>query len=480
MSSFPHKLGAVIMMKNESATIDLTIKSVLGTADCVCCYDTGSTDDTVERVEQLCKANNLPLYLLRGLFVDFSTSRNVLIEFAEKHCEYQLHLDSADILKGGAFLKQFVKEYSGTATSFMMYQQWYMGGSSIRFRNFRLVKSGHGYRYKCRVHEILVKPDFNPPRDALFIDVKFDERPEIKNSPEGSEPLQGTVIFQNRTLDNTKTLHRFQRDVVMLYEDWEMDPEETRTLFYLAQTFDHMGDNQRGYTWYQKRLDRANRGFNEEVLHSHMRCGKLAARMEMDTEIVERHYWNAIEFSMKHWKGRVMLEPAILLVEIMVEKRGDFTQAYHLLKSIIDEPFPVEMNLFVEASSYTYARYHWMGRVGWYVSQHAIGGWCALIAYRAESKEIDLENLQRYLEVSPHQPEKWKNEDTRNHLVKNCPNIAVFERAWVLGEIGFPVLSTSVEPDIPTPPGRATIASLTGKQKFQKRQQQQRLMRKAK
>lgn len=494
--TFPHKLGAIIMHKNESATILITLKSVLGCVDCVVCFDTGSTDDTVEVVQRFCKQHKMPLYVIHGAFVDFSTSRNVLLEFAEHHCEYQLHLDSADVLLGGDRLRQFVRNYRGPASAFMLFQQWFMGRSSIRFRNLRLCKSRCGYRYRGRVHEMLIKPDFNPDVDTAGIDTLFDERPEVANDPNGSAPLTGFVVFQNRTLDNTKTLQRFQRDAVMLYEDWKADPNDVRTLFYLGQTYDHMGDPQRGYLWYQKRVDRAMQGFTEETLHALMRLGKLATRMGMDDEVAETYYWRSINFSMKYW-GRTLLEPVMLLVGLM-DSRREFGKAYHLLTSIMSEPYPVTMNLFVDASAYKYTRYHWMGRVAWYVSQFAVGGWYSVVAYRVNRDDTDMKNLRLYLSISPHEPKKWEDQELLNRLVRSCPSQEAFERAWSLGEMSFPdveigppdVVNTSAEgkPAVKQAAesqavgqtGPVQLASLSSKQKMEVKRQQQRLMRKAK
>jgi glycosyltransferase involved in cell wall biosynthesis len=498
-TSYPHKLGALIMMRNEQDTILITLSSVVDTVDCVVVYDTGSTDKTLELVQGYCTAHKLPLYITRGVFVDFSTSRNVLIDYAEPYCEYQLHLDSADKLMGGAQLKQFVRAYSGAATSFMVFQQWFMGKSSIRFRNLRLVKSGFGYRYKCRVHEMLIRPGFDSNVDTVGIDTKFDERPEATNNPDGSTPLSGFVIFQNRTLDNTKTLHRFQRDAVMLYDDWLSDPEETRTLFYLGQTYDHMGDPQRGYLWYHKRVERATKGFNEEVLHAHMRLGKMAQRLGLSDAVAEAHLWDCVQFSMRNW-GRVLLEPVLLLVQIM-DSRQEFAKAFHLLNSVMNEPYPVSMNLFVDATAYKYARYHWMGRVAWYVGQFVVGGWNAILAHRVGNAEVDLKNVQVYLD-SGQSKDSWTGKlDQVHYLIRTCPSIQAFEQAWHTGEMKWPdvtqvgsdvntsalvgnsgVESSFTHPTTATDPKdvSSTQGTLTSKQKIQHKLQQQRLMRKAK
>ena len=79
-----------MIVKNESHIIEKTLNNLCSKIvfDYWVICDTGSTDNTISICEEFSKTNKIPLYLKEGEFVDFSTSRNVAIEFAESF-DYQ-------------------------------------------------------------------------------------------------------------------------------------------------------------------------------------------------------------------------------------------------------------------------------------------------------------------------------------------------------------------------------------------------------
>ena len=76
-------IAAVIMVKDESKLIKITLISCLGVVDSLVVYDTGSTDNTVEIIKDFSIKHNIPLHLKHGKFVDFSTSRNILLDYVD-------------------------------------------------------------------------------------------------------------------------------------------------------------------------------------------------------------------------------------------------------------------------------------------------------------------------------------------------------------------------------------------------------------
>ena len=71
-----------MMVKNEQKYALRSMKSVASFVDTVVIYDTGSTDDTVAEITKWCADNDKILHVKQGEFIDFSTSRNVLLDFA--------------------------------------------------------------------------------------------------------------------------------------------------------------------------------------------------------------------------------------------------------------------------------------------------------------------------------------------------------------------------------------------------------------
>ena len=61
-------LGALIMVKNEEMSIQITIDSVKNYIKHIIVYDTGSTDKTIKVIKDTCKRNSQILHLKRGVF----------------------------------------------------------------------------------------------------------------------------------------------------------------------------------------------------------------------------------------------------------------------------------------------------------------------------------------------------------------------------------------------------------------------------
>ncbi len=64
-----------------------------------------------------------------------------------------------------------------------------------------------------------------------------------------------------------------QLDLPLLTKEHEKSPEDTRIVFYLAQTYQLIGDMDSAMAMYQKRIDM--RGWLQEVFESHLRRVRL-------------------------------------------------------------------------------------------------------------------------------------------------------------------------------------------------------------
>lgn len=103
------RIICIMMVRNESSNIERSIRSVKD-LDGLVLYDTGSTDDTIEKSRSLCAQYNLPFYLLQGEFEDFSKSRNKLIDYARdlNISEWMILLDANDELQNVPKLRQYL------------------------------------------------------------------------------------------------------------------------------------------------------------------------------------------------------------------------------------------------------------------------------------------------------------------------------------------------------------------------------------
>jgi hypothetical protein len=359
-----------IMCKNEEYNILRTLESTLGTVKSIHIYDTGSDDQTVPVIEKYCNMYDITLYLKRGKFVDFSTSRNELLKFIEEHeeCDYCLLMDANDVLKEGQYLVQDADQYlkDKNKEGFLMKQEWWSGELNAYF-NVRFIRNKCGWKYKEPVHEYISKSD----NDML---TRINSK---------------CVLFQDRTIDDDKSSIRHTRDKKILLDNLKMYPDHDRTLFYLAQTCSCLGQYEEGYKWYMERT-KIN-GFYEERFHAYLRAGILCKNNLDKKEQAIMHLMSALDMMDR-------VEPLIAIGEIYLDKKN-WRLAYMFFKQALNCKYPEHCILFIDKQCYDYKRYHLMGIVAFYLEKFDEGYNSVCIAVQQPSSHpVDISNMSFYEE----------------------------------------------------------------------------------
>ena len=340
------RIAGCLMLKNESQRIMVTLKTLQGFITGLIVFDTGSTDDTIKIVQDWCDENKIPLHLKQGVFVDFSASRNVLLDFADtiEGYDFLLSLDCNDELQNGPKLLEECERFSKMPEKvFMVRQRWLSGTFINKYLNARLTKVNHGWRYKKRVHEYLAPPDG-----------------AILNRPNVSEEV---VLYQNRNDDDDKTHRRFVRDKAFLSEDVK-EYGDSRDIFYLAQTLSGLGEYDEALAMYHRRSEILE-GFWEERFHSYLRSAELyiTKKNDLDTAIA-----NYIKAAMIDFRA----EPLVALGKIYRE-RQDYMLSYMFLSAACKLDYPHSNILFVAERDYTFERWQQLSIVCYYVNKFTEG-----------------------------------------------------------------------------------------------------------
>jgi glycosyltransferase involved in cell wall biosynthesis len=378
-------VGLLMMVKNEHKRLQVSLDSVVGHVDALIFYDTGSTDNTIEIIEKFSEKHKINLYLKRGDFVDFSTSRNVSLDFADTvDVMYILLMDCNDELKGGEKLKPILKHFADKDNnSFLVCQEWWCGQLD-KYYNTRLVKTRCGWRYRGSVHEWM--------KDTLS-DTDQPRFPVIR--------LEEIVLYQDRTQDDDKSGKRFTRDRELLLKDHKADPKEPRTLFYLAQTCQCL--NLHDEALYYSKLRLEQKGFDEERFHSYIRCGVSCLALG--------HEWaDGMKWFIRAYEEFQRAEPLVKIADFYRHLAGIALKdgknannlwriSYMYAKEACDLAYPEHCILFVDKGIYDYYRWHVMGIVGYYAGKYEEGKEACLKAISQNiNKEVNEKNLQFYLD----------------------------------------------------------------------------------
>ncbi len=125
-------------------------------------------------------------------------------------------------------LMKFCYEHSNDpANSFLVLLQ--NENKSLQFYTQRLFKAHKGIRFEGAVHEA------------------------INQGSSIAVPEDTYILWKPSAFGAEKSRQRWSRDLQLLLQDIQEHPKNSRTAFYLAQTYECLGDLQNAEIWYTKR-----------------------------------------------------------------------------------------------------------------------------------------------------------------------------------------------------------------------------------
>ena len=230
-----------MIVKNESKIIYRLFDSVIKWIDCYCICDTGSTDDTVDRINEYFKSKNIPGKIVSEPFKDFSHNRNFSLQECVGMSDYVLLLD-ADMI--------FYPNENSFSKKMLTFDIYYIlqGSNDFYYKNVRIVKNNGKFSYMGVTHEHI---NFPPNTTA--------------------NTFEKNVVFINDVGDGGSKGNKFIRDVELLTRGIEENPKNDRYHFYLANTLKDMGKNDEAIEMYKKRI--ALGGWNQEIWQSYYKIG---------------------------------------------------------------------------------------------------------------------------------------------------------------------------------------------------------------
>ena len=220
--SHPPKACLAMIMKNEGPILPRLFESVKGFVSEYCIVDTGSTDDTIE----VLKSMDMPGVLLEEPFVDFATTRNVLLDTCRERttCDYLVLLDADMVLKVSPEWDWSKLDGKDVYNLIQV--------SSVEYENVRIIKrSAEKIKVVGATHE--------------YYDVPSDYSKGL---------LPRHLIYIDDVGDGKAKGDKFERDERLLRRELEKDPDNVRTVFYLANTLKDQGKYREAISFYERRV----------------------------------------------------------------------------------------------------------------------------------------------------------------------------------------------------------------------------------
>lgn len=314
------KLCLTMIVKNESRIIERCLNSVKDIVDCISICDTGSTDNTVELIENFLKKNQIPGKVHSHVWKNFGHNRTLSAQAAQQTLielhfslpkTYLLLMDADMLLEIG---NDFKKE-SLIADSYLLEQK----NTSIAYYNTRLIRASLPWTCVGVTHEYWAC-----------------------NAPNQMDQLTTLKIDDHE--DGGCKSDKFERDVRLLTQGLIDEPNNERYMFYLAQSYRCLRQYDDSINWYKKRIDKG--GWIEEVWFSKVMIGEMFEEMG--------NWDQALSWYLDAYETVPQRAESLQKIATHYRQKGQNHLAYMFAKQGARIPYPKDFLLFVSYPAYEY------------------------------------------------------------------------------------------------------------------------------
>ncbi len=329
-----------MIVRNEAKIIERCLAAALPAIDAATICDTGSDDDTIERIETTLTNAGRPHRIPRHEWQNFGKNRSRSFEEARAHAlelgwdlasSYALFLDADMVVRVS-------EEFDANALDAAGYNVRQRHGS-LDYENIRLARLDIDWICVGATHEYWALGEHDgavEPLASLWID----------------------DVGDGGAKDD-----KFERDIRLLNEDLEADPDNPRTLFYLAQSHFDLKQFERARELYRRRVQIG--GWEEETWHAQYRAAMCLVELG--------HIAEGFGELLVAWNRRpTRAEPLAQLA-----RHARFNKQHHVAHMAAEQAlavgFPSDDRLFVEVDAYATRVIEEIAVNAYYTDQRARG-----------------------------------------------------------------------------------------------------------
>lgn len=313
-----------MIVKNESKIIKRVLESVKNYIDYWVICDTGSTDNTIELINEI--FSDVKGELHQTEWKNFGHNRNEALRLAKNKADYILLIDADMELV--VFDNNFKNEL--THDMYKIKQ-----GTNFTYYNVRIIRGDLDFEYMGSTHEYI----------------------ECKKNDATTSELHS--IKMNDYADGNNRPDKFKRDIELLTNDLQNDPKNGRAMFYIAQSYRDLKDYDNAIKWYKKRVD--NGGWIEEIWYSLYMIGKCYLGLNMS----EHGIYYFLEAYNKYPSRAESLYEIVKYYRINSKYNLSYI-FYNLAKKI---SFPKNDTLFINEDIYNYKLDYEYSIIAYYLKQ---------------------------------------------------------------------------------------------------------------
>lgn len=308
------KICLNMIVKNETKVIKRSLASVKPYIDYWVIVDTGSTDGTQEMIKEF--MSDIPGALYERPWVNFAHNRNEALDLAKTKGDYLLFIDADEELI-------FDKKFDISSLDKDYYYITSRTDYNLTFLRIQLISTKKPFTWIGALHEYI-----SPLEEST------------------DEILHGVYNWvrtgQGRIAKDPDT---YKKDAEILEKALLDNPDDTRSLFYLANTYVIIRKLQEALATYQKRIALGG-NVHEEIFFSQLQVGKLQKELGYPNEVFLKSFYDAYVFS------PARLESIYEIICCKIEM-GQIEEAYALAKLASHQPKP-KCFLFMDDWIYEY------------------------------------------------------------------------------------------------------------------------------
>lgn len=302
----------------------------------------------------------ITVHIFNHTFVDYSTARNTLFEYADKLYQdnriYLLNdpgemLEINDVNKFSIILKDVIDN-----NRIVFLKQVWMNPDNVISWYLPKILSSHQkqLKFKGYVHECLINPDNTYESKRTNEIIQSMDKKWITSTSNDSitrslqeESKQYNTFYMNmlkKQLKELSSIPNKNKDDLQLY---------SRTLFYLGQTYHFSNDLINAYHFYNQRY--ALDYFLEEKFESAFRCADIARQLHSSKKVVCEWFEKALQLQQR-------VEVYISYIDYLLysnsysSRQNDLQKVSQLVQKCIQLGYPMNEILFVNETAYTQGR----------------------------------------------------------------------------------------------------------------------------
>lgn len=292
--SQPCTMCLVMIVRDEEDTIKKCLTSVSPYISYWVIVDTGSKDNTIQVIKETMDELGIPGELHERPWVNFEVNRTESLELAKDKCDFRWIIDADDTFSlDDPNINPFCvlnKEFDSYHISYKLH--------NLKYFRAQIVRSDEDWVYKGVLHEYLHLEKENQ-KSGQIVGCHVDA---------DISPLKRA----------NSVIEKYAKDAEILKEALEKEPDNTRYMFYLAQSYRDSNQPQNSLEAYQKRVEAG--GWPEEVYYSMYMIARLK-------EVLGHPAIEVVEAYSKAWEYRPERLEAVFHVMRKLREQGRWVLA---------------------------------------------------------------------------------------------------------------------------------------------------------